>query len=394
MELIGRGLNKAHKRQKTSLLKEAQAAGCEVLSFEETNQQDDAGKTAIATSLKAFTGGKMKLDSWQLMTLETAGLRHVFVQPFSGMSPMPGEHHAILKGTAPSTVALVQGVLGKKWESPDAAFATVLNKERRELKMLAKKCEFEWGVGMGKIVLEWALQMFSRGNGSTQCVMQTGRYGGFTSYGVGFRQYLALVCELSNVLSSDARGPNTPAYNISYASVAEAMLTGNAPSAETLSTPEPSTGPEPSTAIAQEESAPTANLGAQSEYSDLIRAVMGPHKGKKILVDDLPEKKERNVRERVLPPTLRDEKLIAVLDLTTFGSCKDAIALTPTHCHVHEFDVRISFAFADVQAVHGFSGMLKSKVEIDVRNTGSVKIPCAGELAGNPLLELLNQIVG
>lgn len=124
-----------------------------------------------------------------------------------------------------------------------------------------------------------------------------------------------------------------------------------------------------------------------SDYTESIRALATPFEGKKVHVTSFPEKKERNVRKVVLPEHAHAEPLVAIFDLTTFGSAKDAAVFTPTHCYAHELDERAAFALCDLQAVHGFEGMLEAKIAVEIRGVGRITMPCGS--VGDPLLTVL-----
>lgn len=79
-----------------------------------------------------------------------------------------------------------------------------------------------------------------------------------------------------------------------------------------------------------------------ADFTDRIREAALPLEGKKVHVQSLPEKKEKNVRQFVLPPEARDAKIVVVFDETSFGSAKDAVVFTSTHLYAHELGTRVS----------------------------------------------------
>ena len=56
------------------------------------------------------------------------------------------------------------------------------------------------------------------------------------------------------------------------------------------------------------------------------------------MVGNYPDKKEKNVRKHVLPSAAQDEIIVALFDITVFGSAKDAVVFTPRVCYVKEID--------------------------------------------------------
>jgi hypothetical protein len=208
MGLFDQGIVKAYENQKKGMLKEAEKAGAAVVGFTQFPEEGDAGEGATGRSLKSAAksifGGKMATDAFQILELETAGVRHVFVQPYSGIHALPGEHHVALPGSVPAPVILAKGGLfgGKKWRGPDEAVARRFN-ECGPLKKVVKKCKWDWYVGTAKIDLDWTVQIRSLGDGHVHVVLKNGRYGGFTTYGVGFAHLIAIGAVLPQVLGTD-----------------------------------------------------------------------------------------------------------------------------------------------------------------------------------------------
>jgi hypothetical protein len=60
-----------------------------------------------------------------------------------------------------------------------------------QIAAVVRALQWEWAIGMGKVELDWTLQFRSTGSGHTHLVMQAGRYGGLTTYHVGFAQFLS-----------------------------------------------------------------------------------------------------------------------------------------------------------------------------------------------------------
>ncbi len=372
MGIIDKGLEKAHERQRQSLISEAQRAGCTVLSIQESGDREKAEGAAVGTSLKAIFGGRVGADTVQVMLLETMGMKHLYVQPFSGVSPIPGEHHAVLGGSLPAVIELGPGGFSPEWKSPDKELSKALNKSFPVLKAAAKKCEFEWAVGFGTVKLEWAIQVASMGDGRSHMVMQAGRYGGVTTYEVGFSHFMRMYNELSGSMRPERFPTQGFMHPVSFGAVFEQLVLGKA-----------AQGPEPRK--------PAAAGAGQTDFTDRIRQIALPLEGKKVHVQSIPEKKERSARQFVLPPEAKDEKIVALFDETSFGSAKDAVVFTPTHLYAHELGTKASFPLADLKAVKGVEGALMGGILVETGALGTLKIPCA---ADEELLKVLKALVG
>ncbi len=371
MGILEKNAGKAHDRQRESLEKEAAEAGARLVAFEEAGVGGGAG--VLSGALKSIVGGRMNVDHVQTFTFETNGRTHLFFQPYAGVAAMPGEHYVILDGALSAAVAFQQNIFSKGWASPaDKAVAKALD-GNGALKKVAKKSKFEWALGMGKIELEWAIQIASLGDGRSVLVLQTGRYGGLTTYKVGFAHFVALVEAAAAALGSGAQPRQVLVHPATYEGLFRALLLGEV------------AAPEPEAPAA--EAAPTATpVSGTRDYVEVLQRHVGPHVGKKIHLGELPAKKEKNIRSVVLPPDVQGADIIAAFDLTMFGSGKDAVVFTATHCYAHEMDDRVALPLGQLASVDGWDGALHSNIVVRTRDGGEVKIPASGEDA---LLETL-----
>lgn len=375
MGILEKNAEKAHDRQKQSLIAEAAKAGCEVRSVDEAGVGGGAG--VLEGALKSIVGGRMNIDHVQTLTLETNGRTHLYFQPYAGVAAMPGEHYAIVDGALPVAVAFENGIFSNGWSSPDdKAVAKALN-GNGALKKVAKKSKFEWAVGMTKIELEWAAQIVGLGDGRSELVLQTGRYGGFTTYEVGFKHFVALWDAVAGALDTGSAAKHAPIHPPAYDLLFRQLLLGE-------------TGA-PAEAPPVVEASPYGDIPVASgqDYAGIVRNAASEHEGKKIHVSELPAKKDKNIRTVVLPAGAQQEEIVAAFDLTMFGSGKDAVVFTPTHCYAHEMDDRVSFALSDLVGVDGWDGALHSNVVVQIRNIGATKVPGAGEDA---LVETLEAV--
>lgn len=121
-----------------------------------------------------------------------------------------------------------------------------------------------------------------------------------------------------------------------------------------------------------------------------MRAVLRRHEGPALHVEQLPPQKEANVRAEVLPPTLREAALVAVVDLTIFGSAKSAIAFTATHCVAPGLDEPLAFELERVLACPGYVDDEEGEVSVLVQGQGELQLLCAHH--GDALIEVFRAL--
>ena len=382
MGFLDNKASKAHQRQQAAVIAEATSAGLVLLEQHELSGEDLARRAVVSTALKAFIGGRLAPDTLQIFVFGAGDRRGIYVQPYSGLTPLPGEHIVALPGTLPAPAALTDEAIfgGPSWQTgPDKVLAKRLNKGSPGLRSVAKRTRFEWATGLTKIRLAWAVQVVSMGDGRSLVAMQTGRYGGITTYGVGFAQLASLCQALGPILDGGTAPPQRPLHPIHHQELFLEHALGIKPvSHDDFDAPD--------------HEAPTDPGLEPVDRAAVIQSLVQPHESGRLHSRSIPPKKLRNVRASVLPPAARDADVVLILDLTTFGSAKDAVVLTPTQLYCKEFGERVDFALSELQTVHGVQGALADKVRVTLRGRGEVVIPCAGEGAG--LVAVLEGLVG
>lgn len=369
MGIIGNGTKKGHDNQKASLLKELAGAGLTVKNIEEVEVETNKTKSALGSSLKAFTGGKLTPDFYQVFLLENHGRDELYIQPYSGMVVLPGEHHVIVEGALSSAIALTNEAIfgGPSWKTADRdkALEKELNKENPQLKYISKRCQFEWAIGMSKIEHEWTVQVYPIRSGLSHIVMQAGRYGGFTTYEVGFKVFSALVGQFSAMLHGKAGQTQSPIYSIPYFMFADKMMLEDILPDPIIEEP-----------VIEEKKSVDVEATPQESISveELLKNSATPFAAKKVMVSSIPEKKERNIRKHVMPASAQSDEIIVAFDLTLFGSAKDAVVFTKSHCYVKEIDVQYTIPYADLIAVKGLKGALSDKLELQLSHK-TITIP-------------------
>ncbi|MEM7181610.1 MAG: hypothetical protein AAF518_11900 [Spirochaetota bacterium] len=364
MGILGDNVKKMHDKQKQSLIKEAAKAQLSIVEVVDIGSEQEGGKKAVSSTLKAVFGGKLAPDFFQVFLF---GQEYLYIQPYSGITVLPGEHHKICQGSFSEALALTDEAIfsGPSWRSDSNK---QLNKEIGQnypaLKKISKKTEFEWAIGMGKITLEWGAQLFSLGNGTSHVVLQTGRYGGFTTYEVGFSHFQKLSNEIQKVLSNSETAYQEALYSISYLPLANSFFAGEE-EGETTQEYEEMT----------EEEVPAAASIAETidrDFAEIIAKSAKKFVGKKVFVGDFPAKKENNARKYAMSGS--PEKIVALFDLTVFGSAKDAIVLSEERCYIRDIEDPYTIAYEDVVSVGKVLGSLEDKLEIHLKGS-TLEIP-------------------
>ena len=307
----------------------------------------------------------------------------MFVQPYSGVAALPGEHHGILHGgvAAPAVLrraglkSAFAGLLSScKWESPNHPGVAQYLTGAPAIAAVANATKWEWPAGLSKVELDWGIQLRGVGDGTTHVTLHSGRYGGIATYQVGFAHWLALCQALTACL--DPAG-----------STAQQFIVPPSFHDYVYSTPQPEAPPVPPTGTPA--TAATA-VRTDIDYIAAVRDALAPHLGKKVWFGTVPPKQLRNINTHVIPLELQGSHVVAGIDLTTFGSAKDAIVITPTHLIAKEFDDVLTLALSSIRAVTGAQGLTSSKVGIVVDGMGQQTIPVGVDV--EPVLALLSAI--
>ena len=305
-------------------------------------------------TFRHLTGG-MDQDAIQVYLFETDGVKHLYAQPFSNQYALPGEHHAVLGGSMQGAAVLRNSFAGPRWhagELPEVAQA--LNANDR-LAAVVEQIVWSWRVGLGRVQIPWLVQLRPLGQGRTHLCLQATGEARSGAHQAGFEELArlrsALWLALQTTGDSAERAFLEPE---SFGALFQDVLAG-APLA--VHSP-PSTPP--------------------IDLSGLILAELRNHAGGKLHVGAIPPAKEANARRCVLPAALREQPILALVDLTILGSAKDAVVFLPAHCVLREGDERLRFAWPEVREVEEPATPEAREVVIHLSSVGELAIPCGG----------------
>lgn len=233
MGFLDASTRRGQEKQGQAIVQEARKAGSRLIGRQEGGSRKGGGKTLGVALQAASIGGCVAADAWQFFRFRSrsGSLEHFLAQPYAGAFPLPGEHHGILPGSLPFPIVLEPGFLSPSWKTPGRPrFAERLGRDAR-LKGAAGQVAFRSNVGQGEISLDWAVQLLSRGDGTSRLVLQAGRYGGLSlTYGVGFSVFLSLVRALKPLLEDAVHPAHRPVHPIAFGEAFESMALEARPS--------------------------------------------------------------------------------------------------------------------------------------------------------------------
>ncbi|MEM9070037.1 MAG: hypothetical protein AAGE52_16135 [Myxococcota bacterium] len=394
MGMMQKGLAKAYERQKNSVFEEVAAIGGQVVGFEEfAAEAAGMGKLiggAALDQLKGkisggLLGGKETVDGFQVFGFETAGVRHLYVQPYSQHMALPGEHHAWLPGGYRSPIAYRHGMMLWGWDTGGDAELEQWLGTQGALKGVVKQCKTSWSAGTKKFDLEWTVQLISLGDGRSHLVMKAGRYGGLTTYRVGLGHFMSVGSTLAPLLTHNTYPAHSPLYPVHYQDLFHHyILGGQAPSAPSA--------PPPADPYRNQSAPPAPPAAPTSDYSQAIFQAAGPFANETFFVGHLTGEVEANVRALILPAHQKQAAICVVLDLTVLGSAKDAVVITPDYVYVRELGDTMGFSLDDLATVEPPKGMLTKTVKAHLKSGRVLKVPCGSNHEG--LYAVLAQCAG
>jgi hypothetical protein len=193
---------KSRKHQHDAILEEASKSGIRVVDVSVIGDPSVAG--LAGSMIKAFLGGKVDVDDAQVFTLQSQGISHVYIQPYEGLSVVPGYHEATVNGSVATAATFTAKSFGRhRWLDSDGRQADVFN-HNLALKRAVKSLKWKWQIGTSVIELPWTLRLTPTAEGTTHIVMRAGRYGGVTSYKIGMSVFLEVIHAVFAVIAEDA----------------------------------------------------------------------------------------------------------------------------------------------------------------------------------------------
>ena len=342
--------------QKISIVNEAAAAAgrvIDVLDFDGSRGNLAELGSALSTVL---VGGAVATSGLQAYRLETKGVAHVYVQPYAALAPLPGEHHAVFPGSLGGAASLMPTTFGRRWVDAGTGLAGRLSCAPG-LSAALDGVDWHWRMPGGEVRQEWLVAIRPHAGGGTHVAMAGLGSGIAADEGgtrAGFRVFSALCRALTEVL-----GPfQVPEAHflgaVRFGMLFEAFALGSIAS-----------GLPPS-------------RGLLVDHGENIRACLAPHTNKNLHVAPaIPPKKHANALRSILPAAAQHLPVVALIDLTLFGSASEGVVLTPTHCFWRDSYGSIEFPWTDVCAV-GAPSPGSETIPITVARLGDLSFPTGG----------------
>ena len=322
---VAGGLEKLTK-QKLAIICEAEMAGARVVCA-----WDEGEYRHRSTSVRwqALTRGGLPVTSRQIFVLETGGMRHLYVQPFSADARLPGTHHLWIHGALRSA-ALYDSDSKAFFAGPDPELARWLHAQ--PIARVMHEIDWDWRISSTRIVDPVVLQVRAFHGVGHVTVRALDAAGGINidSHPVGFRALPRIVHAL--LASVAAAGPDQTFHAPAYAAEAfEALLT------DALPIPVP---------------------GAPRDLSAELGRLLASNDAGLITRAPLSAKKEAGARREVIPAWLAEQPILAINDTTLLGGGTRGVAFTPTHLCCRTDEGRAAIPYADITAASSLVGTL------------------------------------
>lgn len=340
--------NSIYNSTKTKIVNEIEANGFKIIkitvhSATETKLFDQTPLSI--TPFNSILANYITPNYWQVYQIENNyGYSQLYIQPFSDGTALPGEHHMILTKSVDGCTFLNNEHI---WVSSNSQNQDIYNKSN--FLPSAKNLSPTWKMKQGYVEFEWLIQIQSLGENKSKIVVNAGKLGSSTNYTVGFSTMKDIIEELHNDLSTKLYEYHIPLNTSEYDSIANTLLEFKQNN--------------------DQNKTDHTKLNSQS-YSQVLREALAPYKSKRVLVDDIPQKKMKNIVNLVLPSKHKNDQIIASIDLTMFGSSKYALVFTETDCFYRYINEISSFKLKNIRSIN----KELSQKEVVVLNTSKGKI--------------------
>ncbi len=337
--------------QKLSIMKEAEQAGARVLCSWEEGQYEHR-ETSVRW--QALTRGGLAVSSRQIYVLETAGVRHLYVQPFSGDARLPGTHHFWIHG-ALRTPMLYDESTKSFFNGDDHNLAGWLGTQ--PIAQVVREIDWEWMItGRTRAVDPVVLQV------------RAGR-------GVGHVAIRAF--GTSGALNSSGLGHHLVGFRL-IPRIIQALLASVGPAGEEQAFFAAADGADTFGALLAD-AFPLPAHAAPLDLSQALKTLLTTTNISTLIAAPIPPKKDAGARKELLPPWLADHPILALQDKTIFGGGGRGVAFTPTHVAVCTDEGRAAISYSDVSGAGAMVGtlVLRSRVHGDF----SLSVSCPEALA-------------
>lgn len=385
--IFSQGMDTAYQRRIEQITAECKSQNIEFvdvkgLVLREVNEV----KSTFGSAVTSFVGGNAQYEYLQIYTMRQGSNLQYFLQPFSGLTALPGQHFRVIPGSLKYPIqygikkkksfsdhlyeysmAHIPGLNLKKiraCEFLSEAESETLNLKRQKLPLL-KEVSHVWQNGTTLINLDWTFQACAINQDLTLVSMQTGRYGIFSEKsGLSqFNKFCGFASSYAKHLTGD--GSSNVLITNSFLSYIfkKNYLNGK-----------------------------TDNLWGESiEWlqANKVKLIVEhlkkfEHLKKLHLNGDINEKKMANLKECILNKYgVSSDEVIAAVPMDLLGNMKEAAILTADKLYISVSDeYECCMDLDNVSDYNGLKGFTESTMELVMADgsTTEVKVELASEV--------------
>ena len=385
--IFNQSIDIAYDRRVDQIKAECKSLNIELLDVKNISLREvSALKSSIASTVTSFIGGKTGYDLLQIYTLRHKGELQYFLQPFGGLTALPGQHFKVVSGSLKHPVQYgikrkksfsdgmyelimdcIPGVKLKKiraceWVCEAESETTYL----KSIKLpLLKEISHVWQTGTTLINLDWTLQACAVDKDHTLVCMQTGRYGLLSERsGLNrFMQFTGFISGYAGRMAGD--GSNNALISNSFLSF---LFTKNYMS-----------GPRDGVWV------PDVEWLHTNKVKLVINNLKNFNRFKKLYLNgDIDEKKMANLRECILDKQgIEGNEVIAAIPMDLLNNMKSAAVLTADKLYISYLDeYECCIDLNDISGYNGTKGFTESIVELVMADgtTTEVRVEAASEV--------------
>ena len=374
--IFNQSIDTSHERRVEQITTECRGQGIELLDVKNVPLRDvSAVKSSIGSTVTSLVGGKAQYDFLQIYTMRQGNELQYYLQPFSGLTPLPGQHFKVISG---SLKYPIQYGVKKKKSFTEGLYELFMDSipfvklkkirvcewiceadsEKANLKSIKlpvfKEISNVWENGTTLINLEWTLQACAIDKAHTLLSMQTGRYGALSEKsGLNqFKQFCDFLSKYAEHTAGDG-SVNALITNSFLSSIFKKnYLSGS------------------------KNDMPADNI--EWLYTNKVQLIINNLKKfnnlkKLYLIGDITEKKLANLKEFVLDKySINRNEVIAAVPMDLLGNMKSAAVFTADKLYISSLDeYEYCIDLNNVTGYNGTKGFTESTMEL-VLADGSV----------------------
>jgi hypothetical protein len=367
--IFNQSIDTSHERRVEQITAECRDQSIELLDVKNIPLREvSTVKSSIGSTVTSLVGGKAQYDFLQIYTMRHGNDIQYFFQPFSGLTPLPGQHFKVIAG---SLNYPVQYRIKKKKSFSDGLYELIMDcipivklkkiracewiceteSEKAYLKSLKlpvmKEVSNVWQTGTTLINLDWTFQACAINKDYTLVSMQTGRYGALSEKS-GLNQFKQFCIFVSKYMEhSVGDGSNNALISNSFLSsiFKKNYLSGtkNDISADNIEWLHP------------------------NKVELIINNLKRFNNLKKLhLNGDITEKKMANLRECILDKyCVNCDEVIAAIPMDLLGNMKSAAVFTADKLYISCLDeYEYCIDLNNVSGYNGTKGFTESTMEL------------------------------